>query len=388
MWTPRSAYDTARAAAAADAQRLQGMARFMLNTYRQQLPDRTPEQIGALLAQSNAQRLDAVPCLTTYPELRGMRRIVDANWRGRRDGAQLDDIQAAVLDDGLFHYHRVICAGRYEPKAHCSVAYFPTSDHGPLLAANLDTGLDEPFGVPPWPVTSEHLITGSVSSGVFMDEPSPEIFPAPIHQLVARYCRSTDEAVEMFTRYNHFWGPCNLLIADREHNVAMIEKTACRLGVRRSEDGFGFVTAMTAEHPDIATFLSDRRAASLDARGLTAPCADTRYWDAQDTRRGIMNRLMAEARANPTVEAMRAMMQYRGADGVVADNGDILHPGDPPIEHTLRTFIACLAEGRALWWARDNARNIPSWENPQPDAHYEDVWLWDDAKTAQAVGAS
>ena len=30
-----------------------------------------------------------------------------------------------------------------------------------------------------------------------LDEPSPEIFPAPVHKLVQRYCRTADEAVEL-----------------------------------------------------------------------------------------------------------------------------------------------------------------------------------------------
>src|SRR5690606_8730246 len=123
-------------------------------------------------------------------------------------------------------------------------------------------------------------------------------------------------------------------------------------------------------------FVAERRAASLQARGLSSPCADTRYWDAQDVRRAILNRLLDDARANPTLEKLRAMMQYRGPDGLVAGNGDVLHPGDPGIEHTLRTQIFCLAEGRALWWARDNARDIPSWENRREDVTFKDVWLW------------
>ena len=109
-------------------------------------------------------------------------------------------------------------------------------------------------------------ISGGVSSGVYKDEKTPEIFPAPVYELVARYCRNTDEAVEMLTRYNHFWGPTNLLVADRQSNVAMIEKSACRIGTRRRNDGFGFITAMTAEEPGMRAFLADRRAAQQNSR--------------------------------------------------------------------------------------------------------------------------
>jgi len=167
-----------------------------------------------------------------------------------------------------------------------------------------------------------------------------------------------------------------MLVADRQHRVAMIEKSACRIGVRWGKDGLGFVTAMTAEHPEMNAFLADRRAASVKARGLPTPCADTRYWEAQDKRRAIINRLLDEARQAPTLEKLRAIMQYRGDDGVVCDGGDVLHPGDPPIEHTIRTQIFCLAEGRALWWTRDNATGTPSWKHPMPEVKFKDALLW------------
>lgn len=377
MWTPQEWYEQARASAAASAEQIRSKMEFMLDVYARAMPGASREHIGKTLADSNRARLDAVPSLTTYPELRGVRGLIAAQWRGARDGAGLDDAQAAVHANGLFHYHRVLARNLGRHKANCSIVYFPNSDHGPLLGTNLDTDPNEPYGPPGWPTVSEHLITGGVSSGVFMDEESPEIFPAPVWQIVGRYARTAAEAVEILTRYNHFWGPGNMIVIDRAHRVAMIEKSACRIGVRWSPDGFGFVTAMTAEEPAMHAYLADRRAASLVARGLPNPCADTRYWAAQDTRRAIMNRLLDDARKAPTLARMQALMQYRGADGVVADNGEILHPGDPPIEHTIRTQVFCLARRRALWWTRDNARNIPSWENRREDVVFSDVDPWE-----------
>jgi len=375
MWTIDSWYREARIAAETDAELVRNMAEHLLKLYVKHLPDTPRDEIGKLLAKSNSERLDAVPDLAKYPELRGARELIAARWRGTRDGAQLDDTLAAVNADSQFYYRRRL-SDKAKPTARCSVVYFCTSDHGPLLATNLDTDVEEPFGPPQWPLTSEHLILGSVSSGVFLDEQSPEVFPAPVPELVARYCRNTDEAVEMLTRYNYFWGPCNRLVVDRDHNIAMIEKSACRMGVRRSPDGFGFVTAMTAEHPEFRAFLDERRAASLAHRGLKAPCPDTVYWGAQDTRRQIMTRLLDEVRSEPTLDKLRALMQYRGEDGVVADNGEVLFPGGPPIEHTIRTQIFCLAEGRALWWARDKETGTPSWEHRMPDVTFKDVMLW------------
>jgi len=73
----------------------------------------------------------------------------------------------------------------------------------------------------------------------------------------------------------------------------------------------------------------------------------------------------------------RSIMQYRGPDGIVCDNGDVLFPGDPPIEHTIRTQIVCLREARALWWTRDNATGTPSWQHPMPEVKFENALPWE-----------
>lgn len=376
MWTIESWYRAARDNAARQPEQVKNHARHRIPVYTQNLPGMSEAELTRLLQKSWRDRLDAVPSLTKYPELRGIRELLMAQRRGIQEGAKLNDLEAAVDADGFFYYHREICGGKVKPTANCSVVYFPTSDHGPLMASNLDTSIDEPYLPPTWPTINEHFVSGGVSSGVFLDERSPEIFPAPVWAIAGRYCRNTSEAVEVFTRYNHFWGPCNMLVADRNHDVAMFEKTACRVAVRRGRDGFGYVTAMTQEDPAMWEFVNGRRIASLADRGLPNPCNDTRYWAAQDNRRGIMNRLMDEARKNPTVDKLRSIMQYREKDGLVAGNGDVLFPGDSPIEHTIKTQIHCLAEGRSIWWTRDNERNIPSWQNQREDIKQKDVFLW------------
>jgi len=375
MWTVQSWYQGAYDAAKGNPE-VRDRAEHILHTYLEAMPGESRESIGRILTEYNNQRLAAVPDYGAYPELRGMPELIAAAWKGSRDGGEMDEAQAAVNADGLIYYHRVLSGGLAKQKAHCSAVYFHTSDHGALIGVNLDTVPDEPYGPPAWPLLNEHLVGAGVSSGVFLDEESPEIFPAPVFALVGRYCRSAKEAAEMLTRYNYFWGPGNFLLADRNGHVAMIEKTACRIAVRFSHDGFGFVTAMTAEDKELRAFHEDRRMASLEARGLPNPCADTRYWDIQDVRRTIMNRLMAEAKQAPTLEAMRGIMQYRGEDGVVCDNGDVPFPGDPPIEFTIKTHIVCLSEGRAVWWTRDNETGTPSWEHPMPDEQFTDVLLW------------
>jgi len=375
MWTANSWYEEARLAAARDPAIVRNMANLYLALYKGALPDLPEKERVRLLAASNRERLDAVPDLTRYPELRGMRDLVAATWRGYKDGAKLTDPQLAAYCNGTFLYHRSV-HGTVDLSQKCSYIFFPESDHGPLLANNLDSSPAEPFGPPDWAPPSEHMIFGTVSSGVHGDELSPEIFPAPVSRLLARYCCTTDEAVELLTRYNFFWGPCNALLADRDKNVAMIEKSACRIGVRRSPDGFGFVTAMTAEEPGMNAFLRERRAASLIARNLPDPCADTVYWNGADHRHELMKELLNEARSAPTLEKLRSIIQFRdSARGQVCYNGEVFFPGGPPCEYTLRTSIWLLREGRAKWWAKEG--DVPSFENPKPDVHYSDVWLWD-----------
>jgi hypothetical protein len=68
------------------------MAEFLLLNYVKHLPGMSREEIGRVLAECNRERLEAVPSLTKYPELRGTRQLVEAQWRGTREGTGLDDV--------------------------------------------------------------------------------------------------------------------------------------------------------------------------------------------------------------------------------------------------------------------------------------------------------
>lgn len=374
MWTIDSWYNESRDAARANADQVRRMSDHLLSGLGKSL-NCSADETARVLRESNQKRLNAVPDTRKYPELRGMKELVAAGWRGLKDGAGLTDAQQAAYCDMNFFFHRNISTLKVG-KIGCSYVYFPTSDHGPILANNLDSSPSEPFGPPTWIAVSEHLILGGVSSGVFLDEESPEIFPAPVYKIAARYARTTDEAVELLKRYNHFWGPGNLIVIDRNHGVAMVEKSSCRIGVRKSPDGFGFITAMTAEDPGMNAWLADRRAASVKARNLPAECADTVYWRLQDKRRALMNELLDEARKAPTLEKLRQIIQFRSKErGNVCGNGENYFPGGPDSEHTIRTTIYLLREGRAMWWAKEGDK--PSFENRKPDVSFKDVWLWD-----------
>ena len=337
------------------------------------MPGKSRAEIVDIISTNNNRRLDAMPDTAIYPELRGMRELIEAEWRGVEDGAGLSAEQCAAHHDSFWYMRRILTKAA-KPPAACTCVYFPFSDHGALFAFNLDSSLSEPVESPRWPALNEHLLAGWVSSGVFDDEESPEIFPAPIFKLLSRYCRSTAEAVEMLTRYKLFWGPCNMLIMDRRHNVAMIEKSACRIGVRYSPDGFGFVTAMTAAEPGMNKYLAERRAASLVARGLGADSDDALYWQGADKRRHLLDELLDEARARPTMEGLRQILQFRASErGTVCYNGELL-PGGMQLEHTICTSIFLLDKRCAKWWAFEDGK--PSFTNPKQDIAFSDVLPW------------
>ncbi len=381
MWTQEQWYAESKNWAQAHADFVRKMYLLTLDILKRHLPGFDELTIKRMIYDYSQKRLNAPVDFKRYPELRGMKQLISAQWKGLSDGSGLDDYETAVYTNGFTFYHRMINTGKIgkmDPVegAKCSYIFFPYSDRGPLLANNLDTSPEEPFEQPHWPALNEHLIIGTVSSGVFLDEEPEEEFPAPVFKIVARYCRNAKEAVEVLERYNQFWGPCNAIVVDREKNCAMIEKTACRIGVRWSEDGFGFITAMTAEHPEINRYLNERRQTSLKARNLKPGCADDVYWKKQDSRRQLMNELLQQARKNPTLETMRRFIQFRDPEkGNVCGNGEIYVEGGPPSEYTVRTIIWLLKEGRAMWWARKD--NIPSFQNPMPEVVFENVLLWD-----------
>ena len=372
-WNAEAWYQEARAEAQRSAEQYRKMGNHLINNYMNFMPGVSREEIVRRLQRSNAKRLGAAPDPARYPELRGMRDMVEALWRGQRDGAQMDDAQWAAYCDGNFYFHRELKGGMVHG---CSYVFFPTSDRGPILANNLDSSPEEPFAEPVLPMVNEHVLTGGVSSGVFLDEDSPEIFPAPVYKLVGHFCRTAKEAVAMMTQYNHFWGPGNVLVLDRGRNAAMVEKSACRIGVRWSGDGFAYVTAMTAEEPSMHAFLAGRRAASVKARNLPEDCIDNAYWREADHRHALMKELIGEAKSHPTLEGLRRIIQFRDpVRGKVCYNGEALMPGGPPCEHTIRTTLFILREGRALWWAREGDR--PSFTNKPREAVYPDAVHWE-----------
>src|SRR5436190_2160089 len=141
-WTVDSWYAEAKSEAGSRADLTRSLANQWFNTLQKGMPDASGEEIGQRVIEFDRQRMDAVPDLKKYPELRGMRELLNAAHRGLREGAGLSEADAAIYRSGLTFYHRFISAGRKpsgNPKAQCSYVYFPTSEAGPIMVNNLDS---------------------------------------------------------------------------------------------------------------------------------------------------------------------------------------------------------------------------------------------------------
>lgn len=302
------------------------------------------------------QRLEAIPPLGKFPELRGARECVVAYNQGMADGAgaELTDVvlRANYLHAITASYRSPVHAVCTTPPPGCTLVYFPRSDRGALLANNNDGTIRwKHRNEPSWIVANRAgLVVGCVSSGIFDDEVSPEQFPAPVYHLTYERCGTVDEAVDLMTRLNLFWGPCNALVADRHGNSAVIEKSTCRYGLRKSADGFSATTEMAAEEPEFKKYLWETRERSVQARKIGHDCADWAYWQTCERRSARLLRLVDEAKREPTFERMQSIIyDHIGQPEQVHMDGTKCHPDQEQGEWSLRTTIWMLNERRAIY---------------------------------------
>jgi hypothetical protein len=163
-------------------------------------------------------------------------------------------------------------------------------------------------------------------------------------------CGTTPETVDLLTRLNLFWGPCNTLVADKNGNSAVIEKSTCRYGLRKSTDGFAATTEMSAEDPNYKAYLWETRERSIRNRGLTHASADWAYWKAAERRSARLLSLVKEASAAPTFAKMEAVIyDHTGKPEQVHMDGSKCHPEQEAGEWSLRTVIWVINEQAAQY---------------------------------------
>lgn len=360
-----------------DGRDLRGIMRGMMPVLRRDLGKALGVPESQAITQTVAnyqQRLDALPPLSVYPELRGMPECITAYNRGLAAEAHLSETDAIVLTNYRHMLHeaqKLATAASTMPQAGtgCTVVFFPRSDRGPLVANNNDgTPAHIHRQEPPWIVANRAgVITATVSSGIFGDEQSPEQFPVPVFLLVSEMCGSTDEAVDLFSRLNYFWGPCNLLVADRTGSATVIEKSSCRFALRHSDDGFACTTEMAAEDPDFSKYLWHTRRRSLLDRGLDETSPDWAYWQAAQKRSARLMKLVDAARSEPTFARMEQVIyDHIDSPEQVHMDGSKCHPAQHEGEWSLRTTI----------WAIDEQASQFSFAQPPLSGHLtERQWM-------------
>lgn len=337
---------------------MRAQAPSMIPVLRQELAaalNVTPEHAVAMTLACYARRLESLPSLREYPELRGMDDCLAAYNRGLGRGTQLQPEHVVLMVNYRYMMQTQraqpeLASTHPDPAGGCTHVFFPRSDRGPLVANNNDGIASHQHRSPPgWIVSNRAgLLVGTVSSGVWDDEVSPEQFPAPVFLLADECCATCDEAVDLLTRLNHFWGPCNALIADRQGRSAVMEKTACRVAVRPSNNGFAWTTEMAAEDPQLSEYLWSTRERSLTQRGLDHDSPDWAYWQAAQRRSQRLGRLVREAQADPTFQALQAIIyDHTGEPEQIHMDGSRCHPLQGEGEWTLRTTIWVLDERQA-----------------------------------------
>ncbi len=138
MWTEENWYNEAKKWAQENNDFIQKMCKRFISILKEPIPDKEESEIINLVFQHSQKRLNAPVDLRKYPELRGMKQLISAQWKGIGDGAGIDEKHVAIYTNGLYFYHRMICTGKIgnmglaasTQGAKCSYIFFPESDHG------------------------------------------------------------------------------------------------------------------------------------------------------------------------------------------------------------------------------------------------------------------
>jgi hypothetical protein len=285
------------------------------------------------------ERLDAVPDLARYPELRGYRDLLLEQYRAMTD-AGIDEDTIALAETLLFWrdtrllqqtgkaWHAVVTPEK------CRVLYAPESDEGAIHAKNIDDPLTYWKPRPPypkdakWPWTHPLRFDG-VGSGLHMDEIPPEIFPVNPHELCNEHCTTVNAATEFMVRYNYFWSSQNLLVHDMHGNSMVFEKTRCRVATRKpNSKGINFITGMGALDPQIREFQTQQREKYLKQIGSDWNGMDGCFWKVCQGKWDNMARYVDELSKNPTVAGVKELMEKRDSSGPMCLTGKKSHPDD------------------------------------------------------------
>lgn len=327
----------------------------------------------------DAERLDAVPDLTVYPELRGYRDRLLAEDRGMREAGVDDALLALARSLSFYCQTRLLeqTGKAYYAEAlpeKCRVLYVPESDEGVIHAKNIDDPAIYFSPLPPvpngspWPF-SHPLVFDGVGSGLHIDEIPPEIFPVEVRELCQEHCTTLDAATEFMVRYNYFWHSQNLLVHDHHGNSVAFEKTRCRAATRGpNEKGLNFVTGMGALDPEIRAHQQRMRQKYLDQNGADWDGPDGCFWKVSQGKWDNMTRYVQELSQNPTLAGVMALMEKRDPSGPMCLTGTKCHPGLAVAGWTLIMNVYLMAQKKQI--RRQYRDGTPAYLDPPEVVQY------------------
>ncbi len=344
-----------------------------------------PEELIRRVTALHAERVDALPDLTVYPELRGEREILLERYRGMADAGMTPELIA--LNESLGFWVNYYCRNETgkiphggslppEQRERCRVVFAPDTDAGPLHFKNVDDPLHtwqpQPENVRTMPSPFTPLFFDGTGSGLHIDDDPPEIFPANAVDLAKRYCETVPEAEEFLVRYNYFWAGANMLIHDEAGKAVAIDKASrCRYAVRRpGPNGVIYINGMSSFDPDYQAYIEMRRAQYLRETGQDESTPEGAYFKGAAALLRNMTRRMAEFERSPTEATLYEHLCSRDPDGPLCRIGKQTHPDDPVRAATLVQRCYHLRE-RIMKW-RQWRGETPIWEDAWKTVSYAD----------------
>lgn len=239
----------------------------------------TQEDLYRHAQHAYEKRINAVPDLNKYPELKGMKEYIQDEMRGMAEGADLS-FQDIVFYRFWYDVYQLLKGhakwlGCVAPG--CTTVIFRKTDIGPIIGRNTDDSIDwipkmsyedcfptivlrpPSLGYSTGPIGNEKGLIMWGSSIDYPEEGEPdELFPVDVGDLVMRYCATVEEALEIFKRYSMFTRRCsNIALVDAKGNAAVVEKSWRHIGILRPKGDTIFTTDGVAVHPETRSLLDN-----------------------------------------------------------------------------------------------------------------------------------
>lgn len=288
------------------------------------------------------KRINAVPDLSRYPELRGMKEYIQDELKGTAEGANLS-IKEIIFSHFWYDVYQLLkghAKWLENVGAGCTTVVFRKTDVGPIIGRNTDDSVDwvqkqsygdyfpsivlrpRSMGYSSGPLGNEK---GLVMMGSSIDYPSEgepdELFPVEVGDLVMRHCAKVEEALEMFKRYNMFTRRCsNIALVDAEGDAAVVEKSWRHIGIIRAKGETVFTTDGVAVHPETRSLLD----------------TSSELYTFNYRRWLNLERLTKDAASKPTVDAMWQILRDHSSPSPVCKHLDRL----PPFYRLITLFSA------------------------------------------------